>query len=245
MTRIIGGSAGGRRIQTPRGVNTRPTSDRVREALFSAIESWCGSLHGLRFLDLYAGSGAVGLEAWSRGAGVVTLVEQDRRTASLIADNARTLGFPKAHVVTAAVAGPSCGLPRRRTTWCSSTRRTRHEDVASARTSPPWSRTTGWSRARWSWSSGRPGARAGLAGRVHGRPGEEVRRDRALVRSRRVPAVVGPPQEQPVRRAVCPGSFDPVTNGHLDIVTRAVRAVRRGRGRGGRQQVQEPALLRR
>lgn len=105
MTRIIGGSAGGRRLQTPRGATTRPTSDRVREALFSAIESWCGSLHGLRFLDLYAGSGAVGLEAWSRGAGVVTLVEQDRRTAALIADNARTLGYAKADVVAASVHG--------------------------------------------------------------------------------------------------------------------------------------------
>jgi 16S rRNA (guanine966-N2)-methyltransferase len=104
MTRIIGGKAGGRRITTPRGVNTRPTSDRVREALFSAIESWCGSLSGLRFLDLYAGSGAVGLEAWSRGAGVVTLVEQDRRTASMISANARDLGFPKAHVITGSVS---------------------------------------------------------------------------------------------------------------------------------------------
>ena len=104
MTRIIGGSAGGRRLATPRGAATRPTSDRVREALFSAIESWCGSLHGLRFLDLYAGSGAVGLEAWSRGAGVVTLVESDRRTAALIVDNARTIGFPKANVVAAGVA---------------------------------------------------------------------------------------------------------------------------------------------
>lgn len=104
MTRIIGGSAGGRRISTPRGAATRPTSDRVREALFSAVEAWCGSLHGLRFLDLYAGSGAVGLEAWSRGAGVVTLVEQDRRTAALIADNARTIGFARANVVTASVA---------------------------------------------------------------------------------------------------------------------------------------------
>ena len=103
MTRIIGGAAGGRRITTPRGAATRPTSDRVREALFSAIESWCGSLHGLRFLDLYAGSGAVGLEAWSRGAGVVTLVEQDRRTSALIADNARALGFAKADVVTGSV----------------------------------------------------------------------------------------------------------------------------------------------
>jgi len=104
MTRIIGGSAGGRRITTPRGASTRPTSDRVREALFSAVESWCGSLRGLRFLDLYAGSGAVGLEAWSRGAGVVTLVEQDRRTAALISANARALGFARAHVVSAAVA---------------------------------------------------------------------------------------------------------------------------------------------
>jgi 16S rRNA (guanine966-N2)-methyltransferase len=105
MTRIIGGTAGGRRISTPRGVNTRPTSDRVREALFSAIESWCGSLSGLRFLDLYAGSGAVGLEAWSRGAGVVTLVEQDRRTAAMISANAHVLGFDRADVVTGPVAG--------------------------------------------------------------------------------------------------------------------------------------------
>lgn len=104
VTRIIGGSAGGRRIRTPRGDSTRPTSDRVREALFSTIEAWCGSLHGLRFLDLYAGSGAVGLEAWSRGAGVVTLVEQDRRTASLIVGNADSLGFNRANVVAGSVS---------------------------------------------------------------------------------------------------------------------------------------------
>jgi len=104
VTRIIGGSAGGRRLQTSRGKTTRPTSDRVREALFSSIESWCGSLSGLRFLDLYAGSGAVGLEAWSRGAGVVTLVESDRRAASLIRSNARSVGFPGADVVSAPVA---------------------------------------------------------------------------------------------------------------------------------------------
>src|SRR3954462_14561463 len=103
MTRIIGGSAGGRRIATPTGLHTRPTTDRVREALFSTIEAWSGSLQGLRFLDLYAGSGAVGLEAWSRGAGVVTLVESDRRTARLIGDNARVLGFAKADVICASV----------------------------------------------------------------------------------------------------------------------------------------------
>jgi 16S rRNA (guanine966-N2)-methyltransferase len=103
MTRIIGGHAGGRRIHTPGGQHTRPTTDRVREALFSAVESWCGSLQGLRFLDLYAGSGAVGLEAWSRGAGVVSLVESDRRTARLIYENAKLLGFSRAHVMTNSV----------------------------------------------------------------------------------------------------------------------------------------------
>ena len=99
MTRIIGGVAGGRRLRTPSGSLTRPTSDRVREALFSALESALGSLSGLRFLDLYAGSGAVGLEAASRGAAAVTLVEQDRRTAGLIRQNARDLGLPGVQVV--------------------------------------------------------------------------------------------------------------------------------------------------
>jgi 16S rRNA (guanine966-N2)-methyltransferase len=99
VTRIIGGSAGGRRLRTPTGEATRPTSDRVREALFSALESQLGSLTGLRFLDLYAGSGAVGLEAMSRGAGVVTSVESDRRTARMVQDNAGSLGFRKVEVL--------------------------------------------------------------------------------------------------------------------------------------------------
>lgn len=104
MTRIIAGRAGGRRLQTPKGDQTRPTSDRVREALFSAIEAWAGSLHDLRFLDLYAGSGAIGLEAWSRGAAAVTLVEADRRTADLIRGNARSIDCDGAEVVARAVA---------------------------------------------------------------------------------------------------------------------------------------------
>ncbi|MGN6131503.1 MAG: 16S rRNA (guanine(966)-N(2))-methyltransferase RsmD [Nocardioidaceae bacterium] len=104
MTRIIGGAAGGRRLKAPTGVATRPTSDRVREALFSAFDSSLGSLSGLRFLDLYAGSGAVGLEARSRGAGAVTLVEHDRRTAGVIRDNVRVLGLPGVEVRVGAVA---------------------------------------------------------------------------------------------------------------------------------------------
>ena len=112
MTRIIGGSAGGRRIKAPAGETTRPTSDRVREALFSSLESGLGSLSGLRFLDLYAGSGAIGLEARSRGAGVVTCVEHDRRTAALIRDNVRTLGFGGVDVVAHPVGRALAQPPR-------------------------------------------------------------------------------------------------------------------------------------
>lgn len=112
MTRIIGGTAGGRRIKAPTGDTTRPTSDRVREALFSAIDALVGPLAGLRFLDLYAGSGAVGLEARSRGAGVVTCVEHDRRTAALVRENARTLGFNAVDVVTSTVARALTHPPR-------------------------------------------------------------------------------------------------------------------------------------
>ncbi|MGH3315252.1 MAG: 16S rRNA (guanine(966)-N(2))-methyltransferase RsmD [Nocardioidaceae bacterium] len=101
MTRIIAGAAGGRRLSTPPGDSTRPTADRVREAVFSTLESAMGSLAGVRFLDLFAGSGAVGLEAVSRGAAHATLVEQHRRTAAVARDNVRTLGFTDVEVVTA------------------------------------------------------------------------------------------------------------------------------------------------
>ena len=101
MSRIIAGSHGGRRIATPHGDRTRPTTDRVREALFSALASWSGTsalpvaeaLRGLAFCDLYAGSGGVGLEAASRGAGPVLLVEAAQRTARLIVGNVRALGL--------------------------------------------------------------------------------------------------------------------------------------------------------
>ncbi len=86
MTRIIGGIRGGRRLTTPKGAATRPTSDRVREALFSMLESR-KALRGSRVLDLYAGSGALGLEAASRGAARVLLVESDKTTAAIIARN--------------------------------------------------------------------------------------------------------------------------------------------------------------
>ncbi|TDO52740.1 16S rRNA (guanine966-N2)-methyltransferase [Kribbella sp. VKM Ac-2527] len=100
MTRIVGGAAGGRRIVVPPGSGTRPTADRVREALFSSLESEFGSFHGLSVLDLYAGSGAIGLEALSRGATRTVLVEADRRAAEVIAANIRSVGLPGATLLT-------------------------------------------------------------------------------------------------------------------------------------------------
>jgi len=99
VTRIVAGSAGGRHVHTPRSAATRPTSERVREALFSALEAELGTLDGVRFLDLFAGSGAVGLEAVSRGAAEAVLVERDRRNAALIRRSAHELGLPGVTVI--------------------------------------------------------------------------------------------------------------------------------------------------
>ncbi|GAA0663492.1 16S rRNA (guanine(966)-N(2))-methyltransferase RsmD [Streptomyces thermocarboxydovorans] len=99
MTRVIAGTAGGRRIAVPPGTGTRPTSDRAREGLFSTWQSLLGGpLDGERVLDLYAGSGAVGLEALSRGAGHVLLVEADARAARVVRENVKSLGLPGAEV---------------------------------------------------------------------------------------------------------------------------------------------------
>jgi 16S rRNA (guanine966-N2)-methyltransferase len=103
MTRIIAGSARGRRLQVPPGRDTRPTSDRVREALFSRLEHG-GVLDGAHVLDLYAGSGALGLEALSRGARSAVLVESDRATAALVRRNVQALGLDGARVLAAPVA---------------------------------------------------------------------------------------------------------------------------------------------
>lgn len=99
MSRIIAGRAGGRRLQMPAHDRTRPTTDRTREALFSALAGWVGAtgadsaLSGLSFLDLFGGSGAVGLEAASRGAQPVLIVESDRRTAEVARRNAAATGL--------------------------------------------------------------------------------------------------------------------------------------------------------
>ncbi|MGZ6868989.1 MAG: 16S rRNA (guanine(966)-N(2))-methyltransferase RsmD [Frankiaceae bacterium] len=107
--RIVGGLAGGRRISAPRGTATRPTSDRAREGLFSTVASLI-ELAGADVLDLYAGSGALGLEALSRGAATAVFVECDPRALRVLRANVEALGMVGAVVraerVERVLAGP-------------------------------------------------------------------------------------------------------------------------------------------
>lgn len=90
--RVVAGIAGGRRLVAPAGTDVRPTSDRVREAMFNALES-LGALEGSRVLDLYAGSGALGIEALSRGAASVTFVDDFAAARRAVATNLASIGF--------------------------------------------------------------------------------------------------------------------------------------------------------
>lgn len=90
--RIIAGQWRGRPLVAPKGTDTRPTADRTREALFSMLVSRLGSFEGLRVLDLFAGSGALGLEALSRGAAHCTFVEQDSAALDALKGNIAKLG---------------------------------------------------------------------------------------------------------------------------------------------------------
>ena len=107
--RIIAGQLRGRTLQAPPGLTTRPTADRVREALFSMLASRLGSFEGLRVADLFAGSGALGLEALSRGAEHVTFVESESKTQGSIRSNAEKLGVADRVRI---VGGSALALPR-------------------------------------------------------------------------------------------------------------------------------------
>ena len=105
--RIIAGKWRGRVIEAPPGRSTRPTADRVRETLFSMLTSRLGSFEDLRVADLFAGSGALGFEALSRGAQSATFVENDSAAAAAIRRNADKLG-----VAVRVLAGSALSLPR-------------------------------------------------------------------------------------------------------------------------------------
>ncbi len=111
MVRIIAGRARGRRLEVPRGDGTRPTSDKVRWALFDALaHALGGACEGARVLDLFAGAGTLGLEAWSRGARHVTFVERDHRAAAVLRRNVEAARADAAIIqrpVAAFLAGPA------------------------------------------------------------------------------------------------------------------------------------------
>lgn len=226
MTRVIAGAAGGRRLAVPPGNGTRPTSDRAREGLFSTWEALLGTLEGLRVADLYAGSGAVGLEALSRGAAHTLLVEADGRAARTVRDNVRALGLPGAEVRTGKaeqiVTGPAPGAPYD-VVFLDPPYAVTDDDLreilltlrsgagSMTKPSPPWSAAPEVGSSPGRGASNRCG-RAATAR-------EPLVRSRR--RTRRRP-MTGPESEGiQLRRAVCPGSFDPITNGHLDIIGRA------------------------
>jgi 16S rRNA (guanine966-N2)-methyltransferase len=229
VTRIIGGFAGGRRLAVPAGRGTRPTSDRAREGLFATILAIRGPLDGARALDLYAGSGAVGLEALSRGASDVVLVEADARAARVIRGNIEALQLPGARLLASTVErvlarGPG-DQPQR--------------DLVFA--DPPYAvpdaevhQTLAALRERGWLASGALVVveRSTKAGPFTWPAGYTPDRSRGYGEATfwyGLAAGAGPAEASPpggglsVRRVVCPGSFDPVTNGHLDIVTRAAK----------------------
>jgi len=111
--RVVAGQYRGRRLASPRGPDTRPTQDRVREALFSIL----GSVAGLRVLDLYAGSGALGIEALSRGAADATFVDSDAASVKAIRTNLEAIGAPSARVFRAEGRSFLRGAARHGDTW--------------------------------------------------------------------------------------------------------------------------------
>ena len=198
--RIIAGTHRGQRIAAPKGRETRPTSDRVRENAFNLI----GPVDDAEVLDLFAGSGAMGLEALSRGAARATFVEQDRDACRVIGANLDKLGLKGTVLQLDAVraARSRSGAP---TTSSSATRPT--TTTAQARAAPRQAphRTT-------ACSSGR--ARA--ASRPRRSPGLRERTTRKYGSARLT-------LFDTMITAIYPGTYDPVTNGHVDVITRAAR----------------------
>lgn len=95
--RVVAGSAGGLRLQAPPGRHLRPTTERVREAMFSSLESM-GAVRGARAVDLFAGTGALGIEALSRGAASVTFIDADHVAIAMVKANLATTGLEGATV---------------------------------------------------------------------------------------------------------------------------------------------------
>ena len=197
--RIVAGSRKGHRIAAPRGVVTRPTGDRVRESAFQLI----GPIEGARVLDLFAGSGALGLEALSRGASRATFVERDRGACRVISQNLEKLRLTGATVLCRDALGVlrAGGEPAvATTTSSSSTRRT----TSGAASSP----------CSASLVAGVLGPDSFLVVETADRVEPELPLDLVNESPLRFRTDFALPRSSPdMISAICPGSYDPVTNG--------------------------------
>ncbi|UCH33359.1 MAG: pantetheine-phosphate adenylyltransferase [Armatimonadota bacterium] len=214
--RIVGGESRGRKLKSPKGRSVRPTSEKTREALFDMLGA---RVVGSRFLDLFAGAGAIGLEALSRGAERVVMVEASERAAGTIRQNVQAVGRPEQVTVMRAKAAAAVrGLAAAGAKF----------DIVFM--DPPYrdrralERTLEETACRGGVLA--EGAVVIAEHDAHGEPlkapdGLTIERSRrfgdaALTFFRPMPA-----EERAMAKAVYPGSFDPVTNGHLDVIERA------------------------
>ncbi len=212
--RVIAGDLGGRRLKAPKGRVTRPTSERVREALFAML----GELpRKSSVLDLFAGTGALGIEALSRGAGRAVFVERDAQVVRVLNDNLSSLGIEaQAAEVRCADALVALQAARRR-----------KETYDLIFIDPPYRQAGSSIGDRWGPEL-QPAVRARARGayRCRERPPRTASArhgGRAATTLRRQfdhnpPASMNRPEKV---IAVCPGTYDPITNGHLDVIRRA------------------------
>ncbi len=211
--RVIAGTYRGRVLQAPRGRAIRPTSERVREALFATL----GPLEGETVLDLFAGTGALAIEALSRGAARAVLVERDPHALASLRANLATLGIDRQHAE----------IRRGEALRALRTARTRAETYDLVFVDPPYRHVDALGRelaaalppllapqARVVVERDRRSAPLPLGLAI-----ERERRygDTAITIHRHV--MTDQPTEKSI--AVCPGSYDPITNGHLDVIRRA------------------------
>jgi pantetheine-phosphate adenylyltransferase len=222
--RVIAGSAKGRHLVAGRGMAVRPTADKVKGALFSILASRF-DLESTHLLDLFAGTGALGIEALSRGAAAITFVEQAADAVRVLRDNLQRCGFnDRARILQ---------LPVQRALAQLGAAGTRFDGVFA---DPPYgqglvertlrdlsthavARAGGWVVIEHHTDEAPPVVCGQLhltQSRRYGKTGLAL-----FVVDEGMPAA--PPEEEQIVRAVYPGSFDPITNGHLDIVRRAVR----------------------
>lgn len=219
--RVIAGTAKGRRLQAGRGLGLRPTGDKVKGALFNILASRF-SIESAHVLDLFAGSGALGIEALSRGGAAVTFVEHAAASVQVLRANLARCGFDRqSRVLTVPVARALAQLGREKACFDGILVDPPYgkglvEDTLVSLAAHHLTRSGGWVMVEYHIDEPPAAAYGTLRltqARRYGKTGLAL-----FVEDQTMPS----PQERKVRRAVYAGSFDPITNGHLDVIRRAL-----------------------